>query len=145
MVRQNLDARTLQRFLDEPLVATLATYRKDGVVLLSPVWQEWRDGGFNIVIGADDVKARHLRRDPRASIAVYQNAPPYGGIELRTTVTFPDTDPHEVEKRVAVRYLGERAGTAYAGGTAGESFALIRLEPGHLRSWDYGDLLPAAN
>ena len=142
MVRQNLDAGSLQRFLDRPLVATLATYRKDGSALLSPVWQEWRDGGFNIVIGADDVKARHLRRDPRASVAVYESAPPYTGVELRTTATFSDADPHELTRRIAVRYLGERGGAAYAAATAGESFVVIRLEPGTVRSWDYGDLLP---
>lgn len=34
--------------LDKPLVAVLATLRTDGTVLLSPVYHEWRDGGFNI-------------------------------------------------------------------------------------------------
>jgi len=52
------------------LLAVMATYRRDGTVLLSPVWHEWRDGGFQVVTGSDDVKAAHLRRDPRASIVV---------------------------------------------------------------------------
>ena len=30
------------------LLAVLATYRSDGTVLLSPVWHEWRDGGFQV-------------------------------------------------------------------------------------------------
>lgn len=143
MVNRNLGSDALQRFLEEPLVATLATYRKDGSVLLSPVWHEWRDGGFNIVIGSDDVKARCLRRDPRASVAVYQNAPPYRGVELRTTVRFVENDPHAIIERVAVRYLGERMGRAYSDATAKEDFTSLRLEPGDLRSWDYGDILPA--
>ena len=32
----------------------------------------------------------------------------------------------------------------YADATATEPFTLIRLEPGSLRSWDYGDILPAS-
>ena len=48
--------------------AVLATHREDGTVLLSPVYQEWRDGGFNVAVSSNDVKARHLRRDPRASL-----------------------------------------------------------------------------
>jgi len=37
----------LGTFLDEPLIAVLASLRADGSVLLSPIWHEWRDGGFN--------------------------------------------------------------------------------------------------
>jgi hypothetical protein len=35
------------------------------------------------VTGGDDVKVRHLRGDSRASIVVYEHAPPYRGIEVR--------------------------------------------------------------
>ena len=45
------------------LLAVLATYRHDGTVLLSPVWHEWREGGFGVVTSSRDVKAAHLRRD----------------------------------------------------------------------------------
>ena len=65
------------------LLAVLATYRRDGTVLLSPVWHEWRDRGFNVVTGGGDVKAAHLRRDPRASIVVCEHTPPYRGVEVR--------------------------------------------------------------
>ena len=52
------------------LLAVLATYRRDGTVLLSPVWYEWREGGFGVVTSSRDVKVAHLWRDPRASIVV---------------------------------------------------------------------------
>ena len=67
VARKDISADEIASFLARPLVATLATYRKDGTILLSPVWQEWSDGGINIVISADDVKARHIARDPRVS------------------------------------------------------------------------------
>jgi len=47
-VRTNLTIADLGDLLELPIVAVLATYRRDGSVLLSPVWHEWRDGGFSI-------------------------------------------------------------------------------------------------
>ncbi len=72
-MRTDLTLEDLGGLLDEPLVAVLATLRRDGSVLLSPVWHEWRDGGFNVWIGVDDVKFRHLRHDPRATIVVAES------------------------------------------------------------------------
>ena len=83
-MRTNLTLDDIGGLLDEPLVAVLATLRSDGSVLLSPVWHEWRDGGFNLWLPADDVKTRHLRRDPRATLVVAESADPLRGVELRT-------------------------------------------------------------
>jgi hypothetical protein len=41
------------------LLAVLATYRTDGTALLSPVWHEWREGGFGVITSSRDVKAAH--------------------------------------------------------------------------------------
>jgi hypothetical protein len=43
--------------LERPLVAVLATYRRDGTVLLSPIWHEWRDNGFSVEAVAQRVLA----------------------------------------------------------------------------------------
>jgi len=119
------------------LLAVLATYRQDGTVLLSPVWHEWRDGGFDVVTGSRDVKAAHLRRDPRASIVVCEQSPPYRGVELHCTAQLLTAGVHDAVNRIASRYLGPEAGAAYAG-SAGDDL-LIRLEPGDLRAWDFAD------
>lgn len=63
-MRRDLSIEELRDLLERPIVAVLATYAADGHALLSPVWHEWRDDGFNVVATADDVKVRHLRRDP---------------------------------------------------------------------------------
>jgi pyridoxamine 5'-phosphate oxidase-like protein len=70
-VRKHLAPEDLGDLLERPLVAVLATFRADGRVLLSPVWHRWRDGGFDVVTGADDVKVRHLRRAARAIASRY--------------------------------------------------------------------------
>ena len=134
---RSLEASDLGDLLDLPLVATLATYRADGRVLLSPVWHRWREGGFDVWTYPDDVKVRHLRRDPRASILVYEHTPPYRGIELRTEPTLrAGTREHVGE--IAARYLGTEGAEAYLSRTPNE-IVVIRLEPGDLRVWDFAD------
>jgi len=121
------------------LLAVLATYRHDGTVLLSPVWHEWRGGGFSVVTGSRDVKAAHLRRDPRASIVVCEHSPPYRGVEVRCSAQLITAGADDAVKRIASRYLGREAGAAYADRAADD--LLIRLEPGELRGWDFADQL----
>jgi len=121
------------------LLAVLATYRHDGTVLLSPVWHEWRAGGFQVVTGSRDVKAAHLRRDPRASIVVCEHSAPYRGVELRCNAQLLTAGVQDAVRRIASRYLGLQAGAAYAE-RAGDDL-LIRLEPGELRAWDFADEL----
>ncbi len=136
-MRKNLTPDDLGDLLEQPLVAVLATYRLDGGVLLSPVWHRWREGGFDVATGRDDVKVRHLRRDPRASIVVYEHVPPYRGIEVRGEARLEPAG--DAVRQIAIRYLGERDGAAYAD-SAGDD-TLIRLEPGRLRAWDFADQL----
>jgi PPOX class probable F420-dependent enzyme len=122
--------------LQRPLLAVLATYRADGSALLSPVWHEWRAGGFDVITGGDGVKARHLRRDPRAGIVVAEHDPPYRGIELRSRARLLPAGADAV-RRIAIRYLGEAQGEVWAEQSGDDT--LIRLEPGELRAWDFTD------
>jgi PPOX class probable F420-dependent enzyme len=138
-VRNDLTPADLAGFLELPIVAILATHRPDGTVLLSPVWHEWRDGGFSVATSSGDVKIRHVTRRPNASIVVAESAPPYRGIEVRCAPRVVPDPENEVGVRLAVRYLGEERGRAYAA-TLGDD-TVIRLEPGELRVWDFADEL----
>jgi PPOX class probable F420-dependent enzyme len=140
-VRRGLSAVDLSEFLELPIAAILATYRHDGTVLLSPVWHEWRDGGFNVSTTAEDVKVRHVTRDPRAGIVVAESETPYRGVEVRCIPRIVRDPKNEVGIRLAVRYLGEERGRAYAAHLGDDT--IIRLEPGedpkNLRAWDFAD------
>ena len=134
-MRRNLGSADLGDLLERPLVAVLATYRRDGTVLLSPVWHEWQDGGFNVVTSGDDLKVRHLRRNPRAAIVVCESRPPFRGIEVQGQARLEAIGG--AVRRIATRYLGERGGAAYAQRASDDT--LIRLAPGRLRAWDFAD------
>jgi PPOX class probable F420-dependent enzyme len=136
-MRTDLTIEDLGSFLDRPLVAVLATLRGDGSVLLSPVWQEWRDGGFNLWLPVDDVKTRHLQRDPRATVVVAESEPPLRGVELRTEARLIDRDVRATAVRIATRYVGEAKATDYVG--SAEDDVIARLARGHLRVWDFAD------
>jgi PPOX class probable F420-dependent enzyme len=137
-MRTSLTVEGLGGFLDEPLVAILATLRADGSVLLSPVWHEWRDGAFNVWVEAKNVKAQHLRRDPRATIVVAESAPPLRGVEVRGSARFIEETVTETARRIAARYIGEQDAAAYVEALRGAD-VIVRIEPGSIRVWDFAD------
>ena len=137
-MRRNLAAGDLGDLLDQPLVAILATLRADGTVLLSPVWHEWRDDGFNVWIEQQNTKARHLRRDPRATIVVAESSPPLRGIEVRGSARFVEAGVPETALRIASRYIGPEVAAAYVEPLRGAD-VIVRIEPGDLRAWDFAD------
>jgi PPOX class probable F420-dependent enzyme len=134
-MHKDLRPEELGDLLEQPLVAVLATYRRDGTVLLSPVWHRWRDSGFDVVTNRGGIKERHLQHDPRASIVLYEQEPPYRGIQVSGDARLESSG--DAFREIAIRYLGEEAGTAYAAEVMDET--LIRLEPGHVRAWDFAD------
>jgi PPOX class probable F420-dependent enzyme len=137
-MRTGLGVEDLDGLLDEPLVAVLATLRRDGSVLLSPVWHRWRDGGFDLWLPGDDVKVRHLRRDPRATVVVAESDPPLRGVEVRGTARIVEASKFEIAFAVGRRYVDEERARAYVG-TDPDEFTVVRLEPGDLRAWDFAD------
>ena len=136
-MRKKLRVEELGNLLELPLLAVLATYRRDGSVLLSPVWHEWHAGGFHVATNGDGVKVRHLRHDPHASLVVCEQTRPYRGIELRARAELRTDGAAAIARRIAIRYLGETEGAAQAERLADD--VVLRLEPGDLRAWDFTD------
>jgi PPOX class probable F420-dependent enzyme len=139
-VRKGLAVEELGDLLERPFNATLATYRRDGSVLLSPVWHEWRDGGFTIFTGTGDVKLRHIENQGRAVVVVSDNELPFRGIEVSASPTIVRDEHYtrEAFRRIATRYLGEQRARVYMA-SAGAGMVVIRLVPGRLRTWDFAD------
>lgn len=139
-MRKGLSVEELGDLLERPFNATLATYRRDGTVLLSPVWHEWRDGGFSIISAPDDVKVRQIQRQGRAAAVVADNEFPFRGIEVSATPTIErDTAfGRQTLGRIARRYLGQEAGRRYVE-RSGDGMVVIRLVPGVMRTWDFAD------
>lgn len=137
-MRTNLGADDVADLLEQPIIAVLATRRADDSIMLSPVWFEWLDGGINIWVPTPEGgKVAHVRRDPRVTVVVANQDWPYKGFELRGEASVGSSDFFDVLRRTALRYDGpeaaERMVASYAPG------AVIRIEPGVVRAWDYED------
>jgi PPOX class probable F420-dependent enzyme len=144
-VRTGHSIDDLGDLLEQPIVAVLATYHRDGSVMLSRVWFEWRDGGFNIWTGGENEgKVRHLERDPRASLAVAEQVMPLRGLDASGHVTLSTDGCHDVVRRTAARYAGPDVADAFAAGYS-EARVVIRLVPDNVRAWDFKDDLGQAD
>lgn len=115
-----------------PIIATLCTQGRDGP-MLSAVWYEWIDGGMSCSVPPDGIIERNVRRNSWVALMVPGSDRPYCGIEYRGEVTVRD-DYLPVLTRLAMRYLGARAGAEYLVGHPPNVH--LRMERGRFRLWD---------
>lgn len=126
--------------LQQPWLATLATYRKDGSVMLSPVWFEWDGAAFIVSLVRGHGKERHLQRDPRV-VLVLAEEETYPGrvVEASGTVTIEPDPQGEAILRIATRYVGERLARRYVDHYDDFEWEVMRLVPSRLRALDHRD------
>jgi PPOX class probable F420-dependent enzyme len=132
----------VRTLLEAPSPAVLATYRKDGSALVSPVWFRWHAGVFEVVIADGDVKLRHLARDPRCTLVVFESAPPFRGVEARGVPELVEGDVTKLRETIAGRYLGAEAGKRFADERRAKPGVLLRLRDHDPRVWDLSAILP---
>ncbi len=115
----------------------LATVRADGRPHIAPVWYDVDDDGslaFNT--GAATVKGRNLSRDPRASLCVDDERPPFSFVIVEGVVEISD-DLDEVRRwaaRIGGRYMGAERAEEYGSRNGAPGELLVRLRPGHTTS-----------
>ena len=110
----------------------LATVRADGRPHIAPVWYDVDDDGslvFNT--GESTVKGRNILREPRVSLCVDDDRPPFSFVVVEGVAEISE-DPGEVRRwagRLGGRYMGAERGEEYArrNGVAGE--LLVRVRP----------------
>ena len=111
--------------------AKLATTMADGAPHVMPVWFVLDGEQLVINTGTGTVKARDLRRDPRVSIVVDDEAPPYAFVHIRGRAVLSD-DLDEVRRFATLiggRYMGADRAEEFGArnGVAGE--ILLRVTP----------------
>jgi Pyridoxamine 5'-phosphate oxidase len=97
---------SVRSLVEDPSPAVLTRYRRDGSVLVSPVWFRWNDGAFEVVIAEGDVKLTHLRRDRRCVLVVLEATPPFRGVEVQGESELLEGDVTAAGSAIAARYLG---------------------------------------
>ena len=110
--------------------AKLATVRADGRPHVVPVWFDLdTDPTLYFNTGNTSVKAKNMRRDPRVSICVDNEHPPFGFAMLEGTVEFVDDREALVywATRISGRYMGSEQAEAYGKRNSGEGELLVRV------------------
>jgi PPOX class probable F420-dependent enzyme len=122
----------IEAFLTEGTrTAKLATTMADGGPHVMPVWFIVEGGEIVFNTGADTVKGRNLRRDPRVSIVVDEELAPYGFVHIRGRAALSE-DPAELVRTAALiggRYMGADRAQEFGerNGVPGE--LLVRVTP----------------
>jgi PPOX class probable F420-dependent enzyme len=117
--------------LERPRTAKLASVRADGRPHVAPVWFDLDGDTLIFTTWHTTVKAANIRRDPRVSLCVDDEAPPFAFVLIEGVATLSD---NQVElwrwaTRIAGRYMGAELAESYGkrNGVPGE--LLVRVTP----------------
>jgi PPOX class probable F420-dependent enzyme len=124
------------RFLTEGTrTGKLATTRSDGRPHVAPVWFDLDDDGTVVLTtGADSLKGKNLRRDPRVCLCVDDQTPPYSFVVIDGIAEITE-DPGlllEWATRIAGRYMGAERAEQYGRRNAMPGELLVRITPNHI-------------
>ncbi|HLH25809.1 MAG TPA: PPOX class F420-dependent oxidoreductase [Chloroflexota bacterium] len=119
-------------FLRHPArTAKVATVRQDGRPHVAPVWFDLDGDDLVFTTGARSVKGRALRRDPRVSICVDDEQPPFAFVIVEGIATLSE-DLAELRAwatRLGGRYMGAAAAEAYGARNGVPGELLVRVKP----------------
>ena len=111
--------------------AKLATTMRDGSPHVMPVWFVLEGDELVFNTHADTVKGRNLRRDPRASILVDDERPPFAFVHMRGRVALSE-DPDELLRtatEIAGRYMGADRAAEFGARNAVAGELVVRFTP----------------
>lgn len=121
-----------QFLLGTPRTGKLACVREDGRPHVSPVWFDLDGDTLVFTTWHTSVKAKSLARNPRISLCVDDEQPPYAYVIVEGTAEL--TDPPDEERvawatRIAARYMGPELGITYGkrNGVPGEHIVRVTV------------------
>ena len=132
----------VRRLLEDPNPAVLATTNPDGSPQTSVVWVGLDGDDLLISSAAGRRKERNLRRDPRASLIVYDPADPQRYVEIRGRATVTEDVGRALAVRLAEAYEGPGAGQEYLELPPQVVRIVLRITPEHLTGTVPADATP---
>ena len=132
---RTLDADQIRAFLmDGTRTAKLAVVRKDGSPLVTPVWFIVEgDGSILFTTGKRTVKGRALKRDPRVSLCVEDDRPPFAFVRVDGVAELSE-DPAELQlcaTRIAKRYMGAERAQEFGERNSAPGEIVVRVRTTH--------------
>jgi PPOX class probable F420-dependent enzyme len=134
--------KDVEKLLKKPIIAVVAVTAPDGAPHAVPTWFEYADGQVVFHTAAESFKYKCLVRDPRVTLVVDTKKAPYKTVVLKGKVTLEEKVDDKRTERMAIEYLGKKAGKAYAKTMKGAKTVIVSFKPAHTVSWDYGQESP---
>jgi PPOX class probable F420-dependent enzyme len=125
----------IRRFLSHgTFTGKLATVRKNGSPHVAPVWFVLdEDNNYDIILTTwnESIKGKNVIRDPRVSISVDDQKPPYSFVIINGIVQISEA-PSDLLKwatKIAERYMGKDNAESYGKRNSVKGELLIRVKP----------------
>lgn len=129
---EEMNAAEVREFLlGRVRTASLATVRPDGRPHVAPVWFDLDGDTVIFTTWHTSVKARNIRREPRVSLCVDDEEPPFAFVLIEGTARISERDP-DLDRwatRIAGRYMGEGLAEDYGERNSVEGELLLRVTP----------------
>jgi PPOX class probable F420-dependent enzyme len=108
-----------------------AVTRKDGMPHVVPIWFVLDGDDVVFTTGESVVKAKALRRDPRAALCVDLEAPPYNFVAVEGTAQLSDDLDEMLEwaTKIGARYMGVDRAEEFGRRNAVAGEIMVRLTP----------------
>jgi PPOX class probable F420-dependent enzyme len=109
----------------------LAVTRKNGMPHVVPIWFVLDGDDVVFTTGESVVKAKALRRDPRAALCVDLEAPPYNFVAIEGMVQLSDDRDEMLEwaTKIGARYMGAARAEEFGRRNAAAGEIMVRLTP----------------
>lgn len=132
MAHQMTDEEWRQFVTEGARTGKVATVRADGRPHVAPVWFDLEGDEIVFNTAAASLKGRTLRRDPRVSICIDDDNPPYSFVIIEGTATLSE-DPDELltwATRIGGRYMGADAAEDFGkrNGVPGELVVRVHID-----------------
>jgi len=130
-----LNASEARAFLlSSPHTAALATVRADGRPHVAPVWFDLDGDDILFTTGKSTVKGENIQRDPRVSLCVDDESPPFAFVLLEGNATWTENHDELLNwaTRIAGRYMGAEQAAPFGRRNAVPGELLVRVRPTRL-------------
>ena len=131
MAQRMTDEEYTEFMLGHPRTAVLGTVRADGRPHVAPIWFDLDGDTLMFTTGESTVKGRNMLRDPRVSLCIEEEDPPFHFVLIEGTSELTADDPDLLywATRLGGRYMGADRAEEYGQRNAVEGELLVRVTP----------------
>lgn len=130
-----------EAFLADLHVGVISIPREGRAPLTAPIWYDYEPGGDAWVItDANSLKGKAIQNAPQISLCAQSEAMPYKYVTIEGSFTTRPSTQEELLS-MAIRYLGEEQGKAYADNPEGDGESiLVSIATERWLTVDYGKM-----